>query len=196
MNLVYNSYATPHSAFFEGMVRVFDWGSLILSLRKKERRFQLDNNDPERRTRIVDHYVRDAMALFESEETERLSALPVMYRRAFATADIVLGSLPADKVLIQYENLVPGAVDRIMGRATEKLDQDSETELRYLENLCRQGFRGMVAGFLFMLLLGGIALLADLLRPHGARPDPGGRQPGHAGLTATLYVSKTPPAQG
>ena len=189
MNLVYNSYATPVSAFLEGMVRVFDWGSLVLSLRKKERRFQLENDDPGRRLRIVDSYVREAMAAFESEEAERLSGLPVVKRRAFATADIVLGSLPADEVLVQYEGVVPGALDRIMVRATERLDQDSETELRYLESLCRQGLKGMIAGFVLMMMLGGIALFLIYTGLLWAGLALVGANLA-IGVSATLYVSK------
>lgn len=190
MNLVYSSYATPFSAFFEGMVRVYDWGSLIPSLRNRERRFQMEDGDPDRRTRIVDRYVRDAIAAFESEEAERLTDLPLVHRRASAAADIVLGSLPADEVLIQYEGIVPGAVNRIMGRASERLGRDSDTEVRYLEDLCRQGFRGMVAGFILIMLLSGIALfliysgsLAEGLALVGVNLA--------IGLCATYYVSKT-----
>ncbi len=150
----------------------------------------MEANASERRTRIVDRYVRDAIATFESEESERLSDLPLAYRRAFATADIVLGSLPSDELLVHYEGKVPGALNRVMGKAAEKLERDSELELRYLEKLCRQGFRGKVAGLGVTMLLAGLALLLI----YSGSPAPGLALIGAnlaIGLSATIYVSKT-----
>ena len=153
MHLFYSSRATPRSAFFEGMVRVFDWWALFLSLRRKSRRILAENDNPDRNQRVIERYVRDSIADFEVEETDKLSDVAFIPRRIFVVADIVLGPLPTEEVIIHYEGIVPGAVDRIMRRASERLKYDSETELRHLRILCRQGLRGMVAGFILTLLL-------------------------------------------
>ena len=87
-----------------------------------------------------------------------MSQVPFIPRRISVAADATLGPLPSDEVIIHYEGIVPGAVDRIMGLASDRLKSDSEAELNYITRLCRQGFRGMVAGFILTLLLGGSAM--------------------------------------
>lgn len=158
MHLIFSSRATPTAAFFEGFVRVFDWWSLLLTLRRKQKRIFLERNDTDTSQQIIDRYVRDSIATFEQEEIDKLSEVPFIPRRVSVAADATLGPLPSDDVIIHYEGIVPGAVDRIMNLASERLKSDSEAELSYLTNLCRQGFRGMVAGFIVTLLLGGSAL--------------------------------------
>ena len=176
MHLIYNSYATPLSAFFEGLVRVFDWGALLIALRRKQRRIFFENDDPQRNQRLIDRYIVESIAAFESEETEKLSEVPFISRRAFAVADIVLGPLPTDEVIISYEEVVPGAIDRIMGHASQRLQDDSEAEIRHFDNICRQGYRGMVSGFVLTLLLTGSALLLVFLSQLWARNNLGGIQ--------------------
>lgn len=154
MHLIYRSDATPTSAFFEGLVRVFDWWSLVLFLRRKQRRFFVEDDDPDRSRRVIDSYVRDSIATFELEEADKLSDVPIIPRRVSVVADTMLGSLPTDDVIIYYEGIVPGAVDRIMERASDRLKRDSEAELKFFDSLCRQGYRGMVAGFILTMLLG------------------------------------------
>ena len=158
MNLIFSSRATPTAAFFEGLVRVFDWWSLFLAIRRKNRRILFERNDPDRSQQIIDRYVRDSISTFEQEEFDRLSEVPFIPRRVSVAADTTLGPLPSDDVIIHYEGIVPGAVDRIMGLASDRLKTDSEAELEYLTKLCRLGYRGMVAGFIITLLLGGSAL--------------------------------------
>ena len=158
MNLIFSSRATPTAAFFEGLVRVFDWWSLFLAVRRKNRRILFERNDPDRSQQIIDQYVRDSISTFEQEEFEKLSEVPFIPRRVSVAADTTLGPLPSDDVIIHYEGIVPGAVDRIMGLASDRLKNDSEAELEYLTKLCRLGYRGMVAGFIITLLLGGSAL--------------------------------------
>lgn len=162
MHLFFSTRATPTTAFFEGFVRVFDWWSLFLAMRRKQKRVFFDNededDDSDRSIQVVDRYVRESIATFEAEEAHRLSDVPFIPRRVSVAADIQLGPLPTEDVIIHYENLVPGAVERIMGLASERLKTDSEAELSYFRILCRQGYRGMVAGFILTLLLGGGAL--------------------------------------
>ena len=158
MHLIFSSRATPTAAFFEGLVRVFDWWSLFLALRRKHRRILFERDGPDRSEQIIDRYVRDSISTFELEEYDRLSQVPFIPRRISVAADATLGTLPSDNVIIHYEGIVPGAVDRIMGLASDRLKNDSEAELKYLSTLCRQGYRGMVAGFILTLLLGGVAL--------------------------------------
>ena len=159
MNLISSSRATPTAAFFEGLVRVFDWWSLVLTLCRKQKRIFLESNNPDRSRQITNRYVRDSITAFEVEEADSLSQVPFIPRRLSVAADTVLGSLPMDDVIVHYESIVPGAVNRIMGRASDCLKDDSEAELRYFDSLCRQGYRGMVAGFVLTLLLGGGALV-------------------------------------
>ena len=158
MNLIFSSRATPTAAFFEGLVRVFDWWSLFLVVRRKNRRILFEKNDPDRSQQIIDRYVRDSISTFELEESDKLSEVPFIPRRVSVAADTTLGPLPSDDVIIHYEGIVPGAVDRIMGLASDRLKDDSEAEIEYLTKLCRLGYRGMVAGFILTLLLGGSAL--------------------------------------
>ncbi len=189
MHLIYNSYATPFSAFFEGLVRVFDWGALLIALRRKQRRIFFENDDPQRNQRVIDRYIVESIAAFESEETEKLSEVPFISRRAFALADIVLGPLPTDEVIISYEEVVPGAIDRIMGHASQRLQDDSEAELRHFDNICRQGYRGMVSGFVLTLLLTGSALLLVFLSQLWAGITLVGFNV-MLGISATIYVSR------
>ena len=162
MHLIFSTRATPITAFFEGLVRVFDWWSLFLAVRHKRERILFENeyqgNDSERSVQVIDRYVRDSTTTFELEEAERLSEVPFISRRVSVAADTLLGPLPTDDVIIHYESIVPGAVDRIMGLASDRLKMDSEAEISYLRRLCRQGYRGMVAGFLLTLVLGGTAI--------------------------------------
>ena len=162
MHLVFSSRATPTTAFFEGLVRVFDWWSLFLSVRNKQSRIFFENetegDDSDRSVQVIDRYVRDSIATFEVEEADRLSVGPFIPRRVSVAADTQLGTVPSDSVIIHYESIVPGAVDRIMGLASDRLKVDSEIEIEYFSRLCRQGYRGMVAGFVLTMLLGGVAL--------------------------------------
>ena len=154
---IYYNRTTPFLAFLEGMVRVFDWGAL-LELRKRWRKRgsepQPDSwKDDGWSERIVDWYIRDAIATFEKEETGRLSEDPMLHRRNFAAADVVLGPLSIQEVILRYEEIVSGACDRIMGMASEKLDHDGKAEVELLKQRAKQGYIGMAAGFVLSLLL-------------------------------------------
>ena len=170
MNLVLSSYATPTTAFLEGLVRIFDWWSLVLALRHRRKGIpvedELEGHDSSRNRQVIDRYVRDSITAFELQETSKLSGVPFIPRRVSVVADTQLGTMPTDDVIIHYEGIVPGAVDRIMGLASDRLKVDSEAEIKLFRNLCRQGYRGMLAGFVLTLLLGGGALFlmfADVL---------------------------------
>ena len=154
---IYYNRTTPILAFLEGMVRVFDWGTL-LELRKRWRKGQAQpepetRSDKEWGERIVDWYIRDAIATFEAEESRRLMEDPLLSRRSFAAANIVLGPLSNQEVILRYEEIVSGACDRIMGMASEKLDHDGKAEIELLKQRARQGYMGMAAGFILSLIL-------------------------------------------
>ena len=131
---------------------MFDWGAL-LELRRFRSGSELDYEDDGWNDRIVDWYIRDSIDVFESQEAESLREVPILPRRSSQVADIVLGSLPAQEVILLYETVVPGACDRIMRRASEKLDHDGRAELQLLRDRARQGYVGMAVGFLLTMLL-------------------------------------------
>ena len=136
---------------------------MVLTLRRKQKRIffdkDLEGGDSGTSRRVIDWYVRESIAAFEAEEADKLSEVPFISRRVSVAADTQLGTLPPEDVIIQYEAIVPGAVDRIMGLASERLKVDSEAKISLFRRLCRQGFRGMVAGFILTLLLAVGALL-------------------------------------
>ena len=159
---IYYNRTTPFLAFLEGMVRVFDWGTL-LELRKRWRKGKSEpepdsQRDKEWGDRIVDWYIRDAIAGFEAEERDKLAQDPMLPRRSCAVADITLGPLSTQEVILRYEEIVPGACDRIMSRASERLDHDGKAEIDLLKERARQGYWGMAAGFILSMLLAGGAL--------------------------------------
>lgn len=159
---IYYNRTTPFLAFLEGMVRVFDWG-LLLELRKKWRKGESEpepdsQRDKEWGDRIVDWYIRDAIARFEAEERSKLAEDPMLPRRSCAVADIMLGPLSTQEVILRYEEIVPGACDRIMSMASERLDHDGKAEIDLLKERARQGYWGMAVGFILSLLLAGGAL--------------------------------------
>lgn len=162
MYSIYYNRTTPFLAFLEGMVRVFDWGA-ILELKKKWRRGQPEpeprtSSDREWDDRIVDWYIRDAIATFESEESRRLAEDIMLPRRSFAAADIVLGPLSTTEVILRYEEMVTGACDRIMSLASDKLDRDGKAEIELLKQRAKQGYMGMATGFILSMLLAATAL--------------------------------------
>ena len=154
---IYYNRTTPFLAFLEGMVRVFDCGALL----KLRRRWRKRDSEPEPESRkddgwsarIVDWYIRDAIATFESQESGKLSEDPMLPRRSFATADIVLGPLSTQEVILRYEELVSGACDRIMDMASERLNNDGKTEIALLTQRAKQGYMGVAAGFILAMLL-------------------------------------------
>ena len=160
---IYQNRTTPFLAFLEGMARAFDWGAL-LELRKSQAKRESEDEareareDKEWRDRIVDWYIRDSIGAFEAEESRKLVVDPMLRRRAFAVADILLGPVPTQKAILRYEELVPGACDRIMERATQRLENDGETEIELLKERAKQGYMGMAAGFILGLLFTGMAL--------------------------------------
>ena len=159
---IYYNRTTPVLAFLEGMVRVFDWGAL-LELRKRWRKRGSEPEsepwkDDEWSERIVDWYIRDAIAAFEREEIRTLSEDPMLPRRAFVVADILLGAPSTNEAILRYEEAVPGACDRIMSMASERLNRDGKAEIELLKQRGRQGYMGMAAGFFLSLLLAGGAL--------------------------------------
>ena len=160
---MYRSYynrTTPILAFLEGFVRVFDWG-ILLEIR---RRWGKGGAEPETRrdkewgNRIVDWYMRDAIATFETQELDRLAEEPILPRRTSAAADVLLGPLPTKEVILWYEQIVPGACDRIMNMASERLERDGDAEVELLKQRGRQGYMGMIAGLVLSLLLAASAL--------------------------------------
>ena len=165
MHVIFSTSATPTTAFFEGFVRIFDWWSLFLTLRRKQKRIFFDRQDDDdnssRNRQIVDRYVRESISAFEREEADNISDAPFLPRRVSVAADTQLGTMSSEDVIIHYEGVVPGAVERIMGAASDRFKEDSEAELEHFGNLCRQGCRGMVAGFILTMLLscGAIFLL-------------------------------------
>ena len=160
MYSIYQNRTTPFLAFLEGMVRAFDWGILLELRKSRAKRHSEDNEreDREWRDRIVDWYIRDSIGAFEAQEAGKLTKDPMLSRRAFAVADILLGPVPTHDAILRYEELVPGACDRIMERAADRLDRDGETEIELLKERAKQGYMGMAAGFILMLLFTGSAL--------------------------------------
>ena len=152
MYSLYCNRTTPFFAFLEGMVRMFDWAAL-LELRKSRSSVAADSEHEDWSDRIVDWYIRDSLTSFEQQESRKLAQLTIQPRRDFAVADIVLGPLPVQEVILCYEETVPGACDRIMQQASEKLKQDGAAELQLLKERARQGYIGMGVGFLLTMLL-------------------------------------------
>ena len=151
-NGIYGNRSTPFFAFLEGMVRVFDWGALLLLRKSRANPETADETRPDSR-QIVDKYIRGAIFTFETEEARRLAKEPMLFRRSFAIADVLLGPLPAQEIILRYEEIIPGAAERIMGLASQRLDHDWEEELRLLTERGRQGYMGMAAGFILALML-------------------------------------------
>ena len=190
---IYYNRTTPVLAFLEGMVRVFDWGAL-LELRKKWRKSGSEPEpefwkDEEWSERIVDWYIRDAIAAFEREETGRLSEDPMLPRRSFVIADILLGSPSTNEVILRYEETVPGACDRIMSMASERLDQDGRAEIELLKQRGRQGYMGMAVGFILSLLLAVSALYLIVVGHDWAGFSMVGLNVALA-VAASIYISK------
>lgn len=161
---IYYNRTTPFLAFLEGMVRVFDWGAL-LELRKRWAKTGPEpepepetRRDKEWSDRIVDWYIRDAIAAFEAEESRRLAEDPMLPRRAFAAADIILGPLSTQEVILRYEEMVTGACDKIMNMASQRLDNDGKAEIELLRQRAKQGYMGMAAGFILSMLLAASAM--------------------------------------
>ena len=152
MYSLYFNRTTPFLAFLEGMVRMFDWAAL-LEFRRSKADVEVVTEDDDWSDRIVDWYIRDSINAFEREESWRLEQLPVLQRRAAAVADIVLGPLPIQEVILNYEEIVPGACERIMQQASEKLRQDGEAQIQLLKERARQGYMGMAVGFLVTMVL-------------------------------------------
>ena len=163
MYSVYCNRTTPVFAFLEGMVRMFDWVSL-LELRKygSSREAESESRNEEWSDRIVDWYIRDSIATFEVDEAESLREVSILPRRSFAVADIVLGPTPMQDAILCYEELVPGACDRIMQRASDKLKYDGRAEIELLKERARQGYLGMAFSFLITILLALGAFLLSL----------------------------------
>ena len=161
---IYYNRTTPVLAFFEGMMRVFDWGTFLEIRKRWAKRKSNAQPEPESRQdkewseRIVDWYIRDAIATFETQESGRLAEDPMLHRRAFAIADIVLGPISTQEVILRYEEIVAGACDRIMGMASERLDNDGKAEIELLKQRAKQGYWGMAVGFIFSLLLAASAM--------------------------------------
>ncbi len=190
---IYYNRTTPVLAFLEGMVRVFDWGAL-LELRKKWRKRDSESEsepwrDDEWSERIVDWYIRDAIATFEKEETGALSEDPMLPRRSFVVADILLGSLSTNEVILRYEESVPGACDRIMSMASERLNHDGKAEIELLKQRGRQGYMGMAVGFILSLLLAVSALYLIILGHDLAGFSMVGLNIALA-VAASIYISK------
>ena len=162
MYSIYYNRTTPFLAFLEGMVRVFDWG-LLLEIKKRWRKgkSELDPDSPQDKewsNRIVDWYIRDSIAAFERAESVKLAEDPMLYRRSFAVADVLLGSPSTQEVILRYEEMVAGACDRIMSRAADRLEDDGKAELELLKQRARQGYWGMAVGFILSLLLAASAM--------------------------------------
>ncbi len=152
MNSIYGNRTTPFFAFLEGMVRVFDWGA-ILALRKGRTIHETEAEKEEWSKQTVDRYIRGAISAFESEEAGKLAGEPMLPRHSFAIADILLGPLSVQEIILRYEMIIPGASEKIMDLASRKLDQDSKAELKLLDERGKQGYMGMAAGFALALLL-------------------------------------------
>jgi len=191
MHVLYSSSATPVSAFLEGMVRMFDWGAMWIAIRKKKnQRWFFPERDAAHRQWIIDRYITDSISRFEVEEADKLSDAPFIPRRRNVAASVALGAMPAEEVIVQYEKRVPGAVERIMGQASDSLEHDSEAEFKHIESLIRQGFKGMVAGLAVavMLAVAALALLfTNFLWPGVILMGVNGG----LGLCSTLYVTRT-----
>ena len=160
MYSAYLNRTTPFLAFLEGVVRSFDWG-VILEIRKSRARRDSEakeSEDENWKERIVDWYIRDSIGAFESEESGRLAGDPMLSRRAFAVADAVLGPVPSREAILWYEQVVPGAGERIMERASKRLDHDGEVEIDLLKERIRQGYMGLAVGFIIAVLLSAAAM--------------------------------------
>ena len=193
MDGIYYNSTTPFLAFLEGMVRVFDWGAL-LELRKKWRKGGSESKaeswrDENWSERVVDWYIRDAIGAFEREEAGSLSEDSALPRRSFAVADIMLGAPSIREVILRYEEAVPGACDRIMSIAFERLDRDGEAELELFRQRGRQGYMGMAAGVILYLLLAANALYLFVTGHDWAGFSLVGLNIAMA-VTASIYISK------
>ena len=154
MYSVYCNRTTPFFAFLEGMVRMFDWLAVLELRRYRSRREEeSESRNDEWSDRIVDWYIRDSIATFEVDEAESLREVPILPRRSFAVADIVLGPVPMQEAILHYEEIVPGACDRIMQRASDKLKDDGRAEIELLKERAKQGYLGMAFSFLITILL-------------------------------------------
>ncbi len=154
MYSVYCNRTTPFFAFLEGMVRMFDWLAVLELRRYRSRREEeSESRNDEWSDRIVDWYIRDSIATFEVDEAESLREVPILPRRSFAVADIVLGPVPMQEAILHYEEIVPGACDRIMQRASDKLKDDGRAEIELLKERAKQGYLGMALSFLITILL-------------------------------------------
>lgn len=160
MYSVYYNRTTPFLAFLEGLVRSYDWAAVLKLVKGRER----VKPEDESRTaadkdlwsqRIVTWYIRDAIASFEAEETAKLAGDAMLYRCRCAVANVMLGPMPTRDIILRYERVVPGAGDRIMDRASERLDSDGDAEVELLKQRGRQGYMGMAAGFALMMLITG-----------------------------------------
>ncbi len=160
MYSIYQNRTTPFLAFLEGMVRAFDWGALLelRKLRAKRESEDEKKEDQEWSDRIVDWYIRDAIGSFEAEEVRRLAEDPMLKRRSFALADIVMGPVSTQEAILRYEEIVPGACNRIMERATQNLSHDGKAEIKLLKERARQGYIGMAVGFILGILVAGYAM--------------------------------------
>ena len=160
MYSAYLNRTTPILAFLEGVVRSFDWG-VILEMRKSRARREAEfknQEDEHWKERIVEWYVRDSIGVFEAEEAKKLAGDPMLSRRACAVADAVLGPVSTQEAILRYEQLVPGACDRIMERASQRLDNDGEAEIGLLKERIKQGYMGMAVGFLIAIMITACAL--------------------------------------
>ena len=163
MYSVYCNRTTPFFAFLEGMVRMFDWVALLELRRfRSTREAEPAKHDDELSDRIVDWYIRDSITTFEVDEAESLRRVAILPRRSFGVADIVLGPMPMQDVILCYEELVPGACDTIMQRASDKLKADGQAEIQLLKDRARQGYKGMAVSFLITVLLALGAFLLSL----------------------------------
>lgn len=194
MYSVYYNRTTPILAFLEGMVRSFDWGALVELVKRRqevkpEEESRTAKDKDKWSQRIVTWYIRDSISAFEAEETVKLAGDAMLYRRSCAAANVMLGPMPTRDVILRYEQVVPGAGDRIMDRASERLERDGDTELELLKQRGRQGYMGMGAGFALALLLTGVALLLILTDNVWAGFAVLGIN-GVLGASASIYVSK------
>lgn len=159
MGLFYTTEATPTSAFFEGLVRgfdfrLFDWISLVYALLRRKRGTSLESTDnSERRERLVEAYVLMSIAEFEKGEAAVSAVESFALRRNSFAADALLGAMPTYGVVRHYEHLAPGARDRIVDEANARMEAVADAEFEHFAWMLSRGYSGILLGVGVSVLL-------------------------------------------
>lgn len=79
-----------------------------------------------------------------------------------AAVGIFSGPLPPPEILARYDEIVPGAADRILVMAEKQADHRRYLERRVIDSDMTRSAQGLILGFVLVLVLGlgGIGLMA------------------------------------